>query len=201
MDIVKIGLFIKSLRKEAALTQRQVAERLNVSEKTISKWETGRGAPEISLLLPLCKIFGVSMNELLSGERLNGEQYVDRAEQNLASLVNDCISPRKKVVIATLSCIFTIASALALIMLAAYFIAEAWLRVLMIIIAATVIASDIAVILLVAVDTEIYECAGCGEDFVPTLPAYFFAPHTFTRRYLKCPRCGKRCWCRGRIKK
>ena len=56
MDTIKIGQFIKSLRKENSLTQREVAERLNVSEKTVSKWETGNGMPEVSIMLPLCKL-------------------------------------------------------------------------------------------------------------------------------------------------
>ena len=65
MDTIKIGQFIKSLRKENSLTQREVAERLNVSEKTVSKWETGNGMPEVSIMLPLFKLFGISINELL----------------------------------------------------------------------------------------------------------------------------------------
>ena len=75
MDTIKIGRFIKSLRKENSLTQREVAERLNVSEKTVSKWETGNGMPEVSIMLPLCKLFGISINEILSGERLDEKRY------------------------------------------------------------------------------------------------------------------------------
>lgn len=201
MDIVKIGLFIKSLRKEKALTQREVAERLNVSEKTISKWETGKGFPDIGLMLPLCQTFDISMNELLSGERLDEKQYIEKAEENIASLVNDRTSPRKKIIISTISCIFAALSSIALILISAFYITRTWLRIVTIGIALTVIISNAAVILLVAVSTEIYKCEKCGGKFVPMPSAYFFATHTFSKRYLKCPYCGKKSWNKSRLRK
>ena len=76
MDQVKIGQFIKAVRKEKSLTQREVAEKLNISEKTVSKWETGNGLPEVSLMLPLCELLEISVNELLSGERLDEKRYI-----------------------------------------------------------------------------------------------------------------------------
>lgn len=201
MDTVKIGRFLKGLRKEKSLTQREVAEKLNVSEKTISKWETGKGFPEISLILPLCKFFDINTNELLSGERLNENQYIEKAEENIVSLVSDRTTPRKKIIISTISCIFTTLSSLALILLSAYYVTAIWLRIVMIGIALIVIISDIAVILLVAVSTEIYECEKCGEKFVPTLSAYLLTPHTFSRRYLKCPFCNKKSWNKSKLRK
>ncbi len=200
MDTIKIGQFIKSLRKENSVTQREVAERLNVSEKTISKWETGNGMPEVSIMLPLCKLFGISINELLSGERLDEKQYVEKAEENMAMLV-DRTTPRKKIVISTISCILVILSSLALILISALFITQIWLKFVVIGIALTVVIADIVVILLVAVSTEIYECEKCGKKFVPTLTAYILAPHTLKRRYLKCPHCGKKSWNNSRIRK
>lgn len=200
MDTIKIGQFIKSLRKENSLTQREVAERLNVSEKTISKWETGNGMPEVSIMLPLCKLFGISINELLSGERLDEKQYVEKAEENMAMLV-DRTTPRKKIVISTISCILVILSSLALILISALFITQIWLKFVVIGIALTVVIADIVVILLVAVSTEIYECEKCGKKFVPTLTAYILAPHTLKRRYLKCPHCGKKSWNNSRLRK
>ena len=71
MDQLKIGRFIQTVRKELKFTQREVAERLHISDKTVSKWETGNGLPEVSLMLPLCGMLGISVHELLSGERLD----------------------------------------------------------------------------------------------------------------------------------
>lgn len=198
--LVKIGQFIKSLRKENSLTQREVAERLNVSEKTISKWETGNGMPEVSLMLPLCKLFEISINELLSGERLDEKQYIEKAEENMACLV-DRTTPRKKIIISTISCILVILSSLALILVSALFITQIWIKLVVIGIALIVVVADISVILLVAVSTEIYSCEKCGEKFVPTLTAYLLAPHTFKRRYLKCPHCGKKSWNNSHLRK
>ena len=201
MDVIKSGQFIKSLRKERGLTQKEVAEQLNVSEKAVSKWETGRGFPEMSLLLPLCQYFGIGINELLSGERLDEGRYVEKAEENIASLVIDRTTPKKKVVITTVSCVLTVLACLAINLLSALFIAQVWLKFVMLGISLVMCFAVVAVIVVVAVSVEIYECKECGEGFVPTLSAYVLAPHTLTRRYLKCPFCGKRHWNKSRIRK
>lgn len=86
MEQIKIGQFLKAVRNEKKLTQRQVAEILSISEKTISKWETGSGLPEVSLMLPLCELLDISVNELLSGERLDETRYYQKAEQNINTL-------------------------------------------------------------------------------------------------------------------
>ena len=83
MDQVKTGQFIKTMRKEKNFTQREIAERLNISEKTVSKWETGNGLPEVSLMLPLCELLGISVNELLSGERLDERRYFEKQNKTL----------------------------------------------------------------------------------------------------------------------
>ena len=87
MDQEKIGQFIALLRKEQGMTQKELAQKLDVSDKTISKWETGRGLPEISIMQSLCKILNVSINELLSGDRLDTEAYRKKAEENLTVLM------------------------------------------------------------------------------------------------------------------
>ena len=87
MDQIKIGAFIAALRKERNLTQKQLAEKLNISDKTVSKWECGKGLPEVSLMLPLCEELGITVNELLSGERLEKENYEGKAEENMLNLM------------------------------------------------------------------------------------------------------------------
>ena len=88
MDQEKIGKFIAALRKEQSITQKELAQRLGVSDKTVSKWETGRGLPEISIMQSLCKILGVSINELLTGDRLDENSYREKAEENLRKLMD-----------------------------------------------------------------------------------------------------------------
>lgn len=89
MDQVKIGEFISNSRKELGLTQKELSEKLGVSDKTISRWETGNGLPDISFLTPLCEILGVSINELLSGERLPITSYPQKAEENILELLKE----------------------------------------------------------------------------------------------------------------
>lgn len=201
MDQKRIGKFISERRRARNLTQRQLADVLSISDKTISKWECGNGMPEVSLMLPLCKALGINVNELLSGECLGETQYFEKAENNMLDLVKDRTSARTKIMVANVSATITVLSALALTLTAGFASIPIGVRLLLVAIALMVIVSDVAVIVLIAVNTEIYECAACGEKFVPTLSAYIWGPHTMKRRRLKCPYCGKRCWNKSHIRK
>ena len=120
MNQVKIGQFIKALRKEKKITQREVAERLGISEKTVSKWETGNGLPEVSLMLPLCELLGISVNELLSGERLDEKRYFEKAEQNIMSLMKERAEAKKKLIIAVIIGVITLLAGLTICFLAKF---------------------------------------------------------------------------------
>ena len=85
MEQAMIGKFISACRKEKGLTQIQLAEKLNITNRAVSKWETGKSMPDVSLMLDLCNILGITVNELLSGERIM-EDYQKRAEENLMEL-------------------------------------------------------------------------------------------------------------------
>ena len=87
MDQSKIGTFIAALRGEHGLTQKELAQMLHISDKTVSKWETGRGLPDVSLMPPLCDVLGISINELLSAERLDETRYRAKAEENMVTLL------------------------------------------------------------------------------------------------------------------
>lgn len=89
MDQVKIGKFISQMRKEKGLTQKQLGEELLISDKTVSKWETGKGMPEVSLMLPLCEKLGINVNELLTGERIPDEDYKKKAEENIMNIMRE----------------------------------------------------------------------------------------------------------------
>ena len=96
MDQIKIGEFISNLRKEQELTQKQLAEKIGVSDKTVSKWECGNGMPELSMLPILCEALGINVNELLSGERLAEADYSKRAEENMLHLIRESEEQKKK---------------------------------------------------------------------------------------------------------
>lgn len=86
MDQTKTGKFIATCRKEKNLTQAQLAEIMGVSDRAVSKWETGRSMPDTSLMLELCETLGINVNELLTGERIPMENYQKEAEENLVAL-------------------------------------------------------------------------------------------------------------------
>lgn len=98
MNQEKIGKFITKLRKEKKLTQQELANKLGVTDRAISHWENGRRLPDYSLLRDLCDILSVSINELFSGEKLSGEDYKKRADENLMSaLENSSFSLQEKI--------------------------------------------------------------------------------------------------------
>ena len=86
MNQTEIGTFIAQCRKEKKLTQAQLAQKLNITDRAVSKWETGKGMPDSSLLLELCQILGITVNELLSGTRMEQEVYEKKADENLIAL-------------------------------------------------------------------------------------------------------------------
>lgn len=86
MNLETMGKFIADCRKEKNLTQMQLAEKLNITNRAVSKWETGKGCPDVSIMLELCDILGITVNELLTGERITMEDYQKKAEENLLAL-------------------------------------------------------------------------------------------------------------------
>ena len=96
MDQVKIGSFIAQIRKEEGMTQKELAGAIGVSDKTVSKWECGNGMPELSMLMPLCELLKINVNELLSGERLSHDSYSRKAEENIISLMQEKEESKKQ---------------------------------------------------------------------------------------------------------
>ena len=199
MDQVKTGKFIQKMRKERHLTQRQVADKLNISDKTVSKWETGNGLPEVGLMLPLCGLLGITVNELLSGERLDQKKYQEKAEVNIMDLLKEKAEAKRKIVVLIVQCIMTLLAGITLIMVAALLQMPVWVRIVLISIAAIVIVSGIVVACVIEREAGVYECPCCGERFVPTMKDFVSGLHTLTKRKLKCPKCGKVSYCKKRL--
>lgn len=96
MNQKKISKFIAEMRKQKGLTQKELAEKIGVSDKTISKWECGNSIPDIGYFESLCNTLNISVNELLSGEQLSEESYSERAEENMIALMKENRSNRKE---------------------------------------------------------------------------------------------------------
>lgn len=97
MDQDRIGKYIAKLRKEKKITQEELAEKLGVSSKSVSRWETGRNMPDLSLLIPLCKELETTINELLSGEKLNEKEYQEKSEENIIKTIDFTNKKLKKI--------------------------------------------------------------------------------------------------------
>ncbi|MEY8574131.1 helix-turn-helix transcriptional regulator [Oscillospiraceae bacterium 21-37] len=196
MDQNKTGKFIAGERKRKALTQKQLAEALGISDKTISKWERGGGFPEVSLLLPLCRELDITVNELLAGERVAEEDYKKKAEENMMNLVKEAQESRKKIILSALVAALAILAALPLVVVAGALEMETWLRCLLIGIGLVVVVLGIIIACILDRDAGAFECPACHERFVPEMSAYIMWPHTITKRKLRCPKCGAVKYCR-----
>ncbi len=95
MDTTMIGKFLAELRKERNLTQEQLGEQIGVSNKTVSRWETGNYLPPVDALLELSRLYHISINEILSGQRLDDEEYKSNAEENMTAVLEDLEANRE----------------------------------------------------------------------------------------------------------
>lgn len=196
MDQIKIGKFIASERKRKGYTQKQLAEILLISDKTVSKWERGNGFPEVSLLLPLCSELDITVNELLSGERVSEEDYRKKAEENMMKLVQETQESKKKIVLSAMVVLLALLAAIPLVVLSGVLDISTGIRALMIGIGILVIILGIVIACILDRDAGAFQCPQCGEKFVPDMRAYVMGPHTITKRKLTCPHCGAKKYCK-----
>ena len=196
MNQVQIGRFLAQERKRKGYTQKQLSEKLGISDKTISKWECGNGFPEVSLLLPLCGELDITVNELLSGERVCEEDYRRKAEENMVNLVKEAQESRKKIILSAMVAGLALLAAVPLIVLSGALSMETWLRALLIAIGLVVIAIGIAIACILDREAGAFECPECKARFVPEMKDYLMGPHTFTKLKLTCPHCGAPRYCK-----
>ena len=196
MDQIKIGKFIAEERKTKQYTQRELADKLSISDKTISKWERGNGFPEVSLLLPLCNELEVTVNELLSGERLQEMDYKKKAEENMVNLVKEAQESKKKIIMSAMVAALVIIAAMPLFMIAGLLEMQVWTRILLLGIGFVVMAMGIAIACVLDREAGAFECPECKERFVPDMKSYVMGLHTITKRKLTCPICGCTKYCK-----
>ena len=134
MDQEKIGKFIAECRRKQKLTQVELAEKLHITDRAISKWETGRGMPDSSLMLDLCSILEISVNDLLSGEVVSMSEYNQKQEKILLEIVKQKEDNDKKLLaLEVLIGIFSIIILLGFTFTAAFVEMESWLRIILIV--------------------------------------------------------------------
>ena len=202
MNQIKIGRFIAESRKKVNLTQMQLAEKLNITDRAVSKWETGKTMPDSSVMLELCDILKINVNELLCGEKISMENSNQKNEQLLLDMTKKVEEQNKTIwnamwTIMTVSMIGLIGG-LAII---ALFMPEGpWMLVAILTLCVFFLIPCFYALKL-EVSVGAYKCKNCGHEIVPTYMQALNAMHRGTTRYLKCPKCNKRTWCKKVLKK
>ena len=195
MNQVKIGKFIAERRKLANLTQAQLAEMLNITDRAVSKWETGKSLPDASIMLKLCGILKITVNDLLSGEVINMKDYNKEMENKLLEMVKqkeeaDKRLLRLEVVIGILSIIIMLVP----IMIASFVPMSETLRTILCFIGFPPFLIGCFVACRIEQVAGYYECKHCHHRYVPTYNDLTAAMHMGRTRYMKCPKCGKKSW-------
>ena len=191
MDQIKIGKFIAACRKEEGMTQAELAEKLGISDRAISKWETGKSMPDSGIMLELCGFLKINVNELLSGERIMAEFYSKQLDENLLAMRREVEERDRRALKLGFSAVL---SGSVLILLASFLEMPFWLRMVL----SAFALMMILLVSFIAVGIEqkagYYECGCCHHCYVPSYSKVILSMHKGRARYMKCPVCGRRSW-------
>ena len=195
MDQIKIGRFIASKRKEKELTQMQLAEKLGITDRAVSKWENGRSLPDYSIILQLCEVLEITVNDLLCGEVVTMDNYNKELENNLLEMVKQKQESDKRLlrmeIVTGVICVMPLIAA---IVIANVVPMKEWLAGL--IVGVCVIPLLVATPFMIRIEqmAGYYECQHCHHRYIPKYSSVFMAMHNGRTRYMRCPKCGKLSW-------
>lgn len=195
MDQIKIGKFIAVRRKAVNLTQAQLAERLGITDRAVSKWERGLAMPDSSIMLELCAILAISVNDLLSGEVVNMDNYNKEAEKNLLEMVKQKEQSDKQLL--AIEWVIGILSLIVLfvpIFIGSLLPMEEWQRIVIVFSGFIPAIIGFAFALKIEQVAGYYACRKCGHKYVPTYKEVNLAMHMGRTRYLRCPKCNQKSW-------
>ena len=195
MDQIKIGKFIQNKRKEKNITQQELAEILNITDRAISKWENGKCMPDVGIMQELCEILNITINDLFSGEVVNMKDTEKKLEENLLEMTRQKEEKDRQLLsleifIGVISSVILVGSVLLV----------GWLEISKL--PATIIITISTILFLVGMGLALrieqtagyYECKNCHHKYVPTYQSVFFAQHINRTRKMKCPKCNKKTW-------
>lgn len=195
MDQIKIGKFIAQRRKSVNLTQMQLAEKLNITDRAVSKWETGKSLPDSSLMLELCDILGITVNDLLSGEVVTMESYNKELENKLIEVLKEKENSDRRLL--TLEWViggFSLLVLMVPIVIGAYAPLEEWKKLVIVFSGFIPALIGFGFAMKIEQTAGYYECQHCKHRYVPSLKTMYLAPHMGRTRYMRCPNCGKKSW-------
>lgn len=195
MDQVKIGRFVAEKRKEQNLTQMQLAEKLGITDRAVSKWETGKSLPDASIMLELCGLLKITVNDLLSGEVVSMNNYNEKNEKILLEMLKEKENADKRllsleIVIGVISLLFLFS----MIAIASLIQMQDWIRFLLIGIGFVQFIISMLFGIRIEQVAGYYECQKCHHKYIPTYSSVMWAMHINRTRYMKCPKCNERSW-------
>lgn len=195
MDQIKIGKFIQERRKEKKLTQSELAEKLNITDRAISKWENGNCLPDVGTMQELCEILSISVNDLFSGEKVDMKNNEKKLEENLLEMTRlkeekDRQLLKLEIVIGYTASI----SFLVLIFVASFVEMQTWIRITLIIIGLVIFIYGASNAIKIEQVAGFYECPKCHHKYIPTYKSVFLSQHIGRTRKMVCPNCGKKSW-------
>lgn len=195
MDQIKIGKFIAECRRKKSLTQAELAEKLGITDRAVSKWENGKSLPDSGVMLELCSELDITVNELLSGERIDMKKYDQKVEENLINLTRENEEKDRRLLkIEIAMSVPAVIIALVLFFIAAYVEMPTIIRATIISLATILLLTVCIIALLIEQKAGYYECNKCHHKYIPTYAQVVFAPHINRTRFMKCPKCNKRSW-------
>lgn len=193
MEQEKIGRFIAACRKEQGYTQANLAEKLGITDRAISKWENGKSMPDCSIMPELCDLLKISVNELFSGEKLDMDRYKNMAEENLVELQKQEEEANRRLLSLEVVIGYSASISFFVMIFTASFVEMAgWIRFLLIGIGTVLFLTGMYHCLKLEREAGYYECQECGTRYIPEMKPVVFAPHIGRSRKMKCPYCGKR---------
>ncbi|MBQ8902050.1 MAG: helix-turn-helix transcriptional regulator [Bacilli bacterium] len=195
MNQIKIGKFISERRKEKNITQIELAEKLGITDRAISKWENGICMPDSGIIPLLCKILNITINDLFSGEVVDMKNNEKRLETNLLEMVK--LKEQKDKQLLSLEIFIGVLVSIIVItcvFVASYVEMNDIYRVLIIISGFIPFIIGVTYCLKIEQIAGYYECSKCHHKYVPTFKSVLWAMHINRTRYMKCPNCNKRSW-------
>ncbi len=195
MDQIKIGRFIAERRKNVGLTQAQLAEKLNITDRAVSKWETGKSLPDSSIMLELCEILIINVNDLLSGEIVTMENYNKEAENKLIEMVKQKeMTDRRMLTLEVFIGITATVTLFVMLAIAIFIQMEDFVKFTLIGIGFVLFIVGCLFALRIEQIAGYYECPKCGHRYVPTFFAVNKAQHFGRKRRMRCPKCNEKSW-------
>ena len=202
MDQIKIGRFIAERRKANNLTQLQLAEKLNITDRAVSKWENGKSLPDSSIMLELCEILKISVNDLLSGEVVSMENYNKNSEEKLLEMVKEKQKADKRLL--QMEVLAGVMAGIPFAVCAVIVLSvpmDEWKQAVIVLSGIIPLLTAIPFLLRIEQVAGFYECRHCRHQYVPEYKPVFIAPHIGRTRYMRCPECHKYSWQRKVVSK